>query len=271
MLIKFADDTKLGGITNTVEDRNKIQRDLDRLEHWAENNRMKFNRDKCKVLHLGKRNQMHSYKMGDAWLSSMTCEKDLGTVIDHKLNMSQQCDVAAKKANAVLGCINRSIVSKSREVLVPLYSALVRPHLEYYVQFWSLHFKKDADKLEQVQRRTTKMIRGLETKPYEERLKELGMFSLEKRRLSGDMIVLFKYMKGCHIEEGRDLFLIFPECRTRNNGLKLQEARFQLDIRKKFLTVRAIRQWNQLPKEVMGSLTLEAFKRQLDSHLLGML
>ena len=115
------------------------------------------------------------------------------------------------------------------------------------------------------------MIRGLETKPYEEGLKELGMFSLEKRRLRGDMITLLDYLKGCHTEEGQDLFSILPECRTRNNRFKLQEARFRLEIRKNFLTVRAVRQWNQLPREVVGSPTLEAFKRQLDSHLSGML
>ena len=81
------------------------------------------------------------------------------------------------------------------------------------------------------------MIQGLERKPYAERLKRLGMFSLEKRRLRGDMIALFKYLKCCHTEEGQDLFSILPECRMWSNGLKLQEARFLLDIRKSFLTV----------------------------------
>ena len=85
------------------------------------------------------------------------------------------------------------------------------------------------------------------------------------------MIALFQYLKGCHTEEGQDLFLILPECRTWNNGLKLQEARFWLDIRKNLLTVRAVLQWNQLPREVVASPTLEAFKRQLDSHLSVML
>ena len=81
------------------------------------------------------------------------------------------------------------------------------------------HFKKDADKLELVQRRTARIIRGLETKPCEERLKELGMLSLEKSRLRRDMIELFKYLKGCHTEEGQDLFSIISEFKTCNNGL----------------------------------------------------
>uniref|UniRef100_UPI00109F2E4C uncharacterized protein LOC114596483 n=1 Tax=Podarcis muralis TaxID=64176 RepID=UPI00109F2E4C len=124
ILIKFADDTKLGGVANTPEDRITLQNDLDSLENWAKTNKMNFNREKCKVLHLGKKNERHKYKMGDTWLESSTCEKDLGVLVDHKLDMSQQCDAAAKKANAILGCINRSIASRSREVIVPLYSAL---------------------------------------------------------------------------------------------------------------------------------------------------
>uniref|UniRef100_A0A803T8Q3 Reverse transcriptase domain-containing protein n=1 Tax=Anolis carolinensis TaxID=28377 RepID=A0A803T8Q3_ANOCA len=168
-IIKFADDTKLGGIANTPEDRSRIQNDLDRLERWAETNKMKFNRDKCKILHFGRKNGNQRYRMGDdAWLDSSVCEKDLGVLVDNKLNMSLQCDAAAKKANGILACINRGITSRSREVMLPLYSALVRPHLEYCVQFWAPQMKGDADKLESVQRRATKMIKGLENKPYED-------------------------------------------------------------------------------------------------------
>uniref|UniRef100_K7F0L4 Reverse transcriptase domain-containing protein n=1 Tax=Pelodiscus sinensis TaxID=13735 RepID=K7F0L4_PELSI len=163
-LIKFADDTKLGGVATALV---IIQNDLDKLEKWSKVNRMKFNKDKCKVLHLGRNNQFHTYRMGSDCLGGSTAERDLGVIVDHKLNMSQQCDAVAKKANMILGCINRCVVSKTREVILLLYSALVRPQLEYCVQFWAPHFKKDVEKLERVQRRATRMIKGLENMTYE--------------------------------------------------------------------------------------------------------
>ncbi|KAF7247676.1 Band 4.1-like protein 4B [Varanus komodoensis] len=270
LLIKFADDTKTGAVATTEEQVLQFQKDLDRLWKWAGDNRMAFNVDKCKVLHLGHRNSCHKYSSGDKCLESSTCERDPRVLVDYRLNMSQQCDAVVKRVNATLGSIARSVASRSSEVLLPPYTTLLRPQLEYCVQFWAPHYRKDIARLESVQRRATKLVASLQGMLYEARLRELGLFSLEKRRLRGDMLTTYRYVRGCHMEMGRDLFFPAKVGRTRSNGAKLREPRFHLDARKHFLTVRTLRVWNGLPQEVIEAPLVRVFKDRLDVHVVGM-
>ena len=262
----FADDTKICNRVDTPGGLQKMRDDLGRLEEWSRVWQLQFNGKKCKIMHLGHKNPKAQYFLNGITLESTEEERDLGVIISSDLKVANQCNKAMRKASQMLGCIGRGISSRKREVVMPLYKSLVRPHLEYCVQFWRPYLQKDINTLETVQRRATKMVHGLCNKSYQERLEELNMYSLEQRRERGDMIAAFKYIKGCdQLEEGT----IFQKkrCnRTRGHEYKLEGGRFKGNVRKNYFTERVIDKWNILPSEVVEANTVEQFKHAWDKY-----
>ena len=264
---KFADDTKIMSKVTSTSQWQELQCDLNKLTRWAEKWQMKFNIEKCKVLHIGSNNVQAKYVMSNVPLASAENEKDLGVVVSKDLKPSKHCTEAVKNANKLVGFIGRTFEFKSEKVILTLYNSLVRPQLEYCVQFWSPYYRKDIEKLEKIQRRVTKMIPRLRNKPYEERLEALNLFSLTKRRIRGDLIEVFKIFHGYNNLDVNKYFTIDHSTITRNNGFKITPKRFKTHEAKHFFFNRIVNIWNKLPSEIVNSTSIASFKNKIDKYL----
>ena len=185
------------------------------------------------------------YEMGGTILSKTVKEKDLGVTMNANMKVSEQCIcIAASRGNQVLGMIRRNITYKEKSLIVPLYKAIVRPHLEYYIQAWSPYLRKDI-MLEKIQRRATKLIPGLRDLSYEEQLKECRLTTLETRRLSGDQIEVFKILKGYENIDSNIFFEIKEGKITRGHNFTLVKKQSRLYVRKFSFSQRSINVWNK--------------------------
>jgi hypothetical protein len=264
---KFADDSKLCKSITSLNDVNSLRQDLATLEKWSDNWQMQFNSEKCSVIHLGNHNQLGQYSINNSVLKNSSNERDLGIIIDQSMKFSEHCNRIVNSANSVLGMIRRTMSSKSKKIIVRLYKSLVRPKLEYCVQAWRPFLRKDIDKLEKVQRRATKMIDGCRFMSYEDRLKVTGLTTLEDRRNRGDIIEVFKMIKGFTKVDYREFFQLADNQKTRGHKFKLVKNRSRLEIRRNFFSQRIVNDWNILPKEVVEAESINSFKNKYDSFV----
>ena len=263
---KIADDTKLMGLTRTLEQIDGVREDLKKLDDWTVLWQMKFNVDKCKVMYLGNHNRKAKYEIQGKELGEIDEEKDLGVFFDNTFKAGINCFKAAKKGNKVLGMIRRTFECRSKGVILNLYKSLVRPHLEYCVQAWRPHYKKDIDVLEKVQRRAARMIAGCGEMNYESRLKHTGLTTFETRRERADMLEVYKILNGIEGLEEKDFF-IRDRGRGRGHSFKLFKKRVQLDIAKYSFGNRVCIPWNNLPHAVVAASSVNLFKSGLDNYL----
>ena len=259
-VLKFADDTKVFRKIKSDADRQHLQDDLNKLIEWSEKWQMLLNFGKCKCLHTGHGIENAQYTMGGTVLNTTVKEKDLGLTISADMKVSEQCGIAAAKANQILGLIRRNIVYKEKELIIPLDKTLVRLHLEYCIQAWRPYRKKDIYMLERVQRRATKMIQKLRNISYEMRLKECGLTTLETRRLRGDQIEVFKILNGYENIDRNIFFTVKEERRTRGHGVTLAKKQCRLDIRKFSFSQRIVNEWNRLSADCVGASSVIIFK-----------
>ena len=265
---KFADDTKVGKVITTQADADNLQLALDNLVEWASRWGMEFNVKKCKVMHVGNSNPRASYTMTGASLDTTAMEKDIGVKVQDNLRPSLHCAEAAQRANAVLGQITRAFHYRDRNTYIQLYKQYVRPHLEFAVPAWSPWTLGDIHVLEKVQMRAIKMVSGLSGRTYEDRLRELGMLTLAKRRVQLDLTQTFKILKGLDAVDPAIWFvLVGPQpgrlTRATSHPLNIVRGNFNTDIRKNFFSNRVIDTWNSLPDYLKDSVTVNSFKNGL--------
>jgi len=267
-ILKFADDTKLFGGAGTNEDIEQLRKDLFELYTWSEKWQMKFNIDKCKVMHIGVNNKEADYEIAGHKLDKVSEERVLGVIISNNFKVSGQCVKAASKGNQILGLINRTITCKNKRVILSLYKSLVRPHVEYCIQAWRPHLVKDIAILEKVQRRATRMIEECRGKTYAERLELMGLTTLETRRLRADLIEVFKIIKGYEGLDERKFCKRQSESVTRGHSLKLYKQRVNKDVLKFSFGHRVVDEWNKLPEEVVNATGINnSFKTKVDKFL----
>ena len=244
------------------------QGDLNAMDKWQQLWLLNFNTvdEKCKVMYVGRNNPQHQYYLGGSLLPTVSNEKDLGVTTTTTMKWNEHIGNCIKKANSCVAWITRTIISRNQCVMLNLYKSLVRPHLEYCVQLWAPqpshgNWRIIMD-IEGVQRRYTRLIDGIGTLTYEERLKKLSLTTLLERRARGDLIETFKIVNG-FCDYGEQFF----RRSHRGNNLIIPPVTGPISSTKAhFFSRRVVKYWNKLPSSVQSSISVDSFKSKLEIY-----
>jgi len=268
-MFKYADDSKFGRRIRSTNDAAILQSDLNGVVQWAARNGMTLHPQKTVVVHFGRSNPRHQYTISGTVISTADVVKDLGVLISHRCSPSDHVMAATKKANGVLAQIRRTTICRSVDMVTRTYKTYVRPIIEASVQAWNPWLRRDVDHLEKIQHRATKLVHGIGSKPYDERLAICNLTSLEHRRERGDMILAFKLMNGLSDLETTCMFSFANERHSKDTRSSAERLlvpeRTSLDTRKYFFANRIVNRWNQLPNEIRTASSVNSFKNMYDT------
>ena len=200
-------------------------------------------------------------------LAGTECEKDLGVNVDPLLNFDQHINQVCKKARSISGLLMRTMTCRNWDIMVPLFKALIRPHLEYANPVWSPYKAKYIKQIEQIQRDFTRHVYGMKNLEYAQRLRRLKLPSLQYRRFRGDLIEVFKLTHDLYDPQTTNSLLtsaIFPF--TRCHNYKLHKLRTNTVQYKQFFTNRVVDSWNNLPHGIVNADSVNSFKNLVDKH-----
>ncbi|XP_065675726.1 uncharacterized protein LOC136091934 [Hydra vulgaris] len=253
-------------VINNESNNNALQEDLNKLLDWSNKWSIKFNREKCKAMHIGNSNPQFSYKLGDHILQKTEVESDLGVIISNDLKWENHVISVANKANRTLGFLKHGFKYLDVSILKLLYKSTIRPQLEYAASVWSPFCTKDIKRLENVQRRSTR-IESLNGICYEERRKILGLPTLQERRRRGDLIEMFKILNSTeYIRFEEPLSFYHSMYRYRHNK-RLHRQYTKKLCRYYYLTNRVVDDWNLLSQDAIDSANKNTFKNRIDKIL----
>ena len=267
MMRMYADDSKILRRLKAPDHVNQVQVSVNNSVKRANIWQMFYHHKKCHHLHVGNSMEDTAYTIETTnvtiSIEKVKSEKDLGVIFDSKLTFTEHISTKVSEANQIVGLIFRTFTFMDREMFLNLFKSLVRPHLEYATTIWAPIYKKDAIQIENVQRRATRLVSDLKNVSYTERLKTLGLPSLEYRRDRADMIQVFKVLIGIDKVDKDSLFTMSDKP-TRGHPLKIFKKRYRLKVRGHFFSNRVVDGWNDLPSEVVTAPSLNSLKSRLN-------